>query len=109
MTAFLGVSLLGVGGVLTARPAESYNEVKMELTDCLKAVQGAPRAATAGAATGDVDKNTSNDGKTVIYEPDDKIDVKTYEIKVGGDGKPIRKKIEEAHGYKKAENNEGKK
>ena len=103
LAAVLSLGVLGGGVALSARAQEEGMEVKVKLVDCPEAVQKTLKEQAGGSKIESVDKETSKDGKTVIYEADVKIGGKTYEIQVAADGKLIHNKIDTEEDEKKPE------
>jgi hypothetical protein len=84
------------------------DEVKMSINDIPAAARESLMKEAPGATITTVDKETKKDG-TTVYEADAMIGGKNWEIVVDGNGKVIKKKLDEESGEKKEDEEKEKK
>jgi hypothetical protein len=84
------------------------DEVKMSINDIPVPARESLMREAPGATITTVDKETKKDG-TVVYEADAMIEGKNWEIVVDGNGKVIKKKLDEESGEKKEDQEKEKK
>ena len=84
------------------------DEVKMSINDIPAPARESLMKEAPGATITTVDKETRKDGKTV-YEADAMIGGKNWEIVVDGNGKVIKKKLDEESSEKKEDEEKEKK